>query len=131
SRGPGDRMKHFTYKSLQELESDAERIGARHVRFEASAEKVRRILARPVTVAHLRAGNSIAIHPMEGCDGDLDGTPGDLTRRRYERYGRSGAKLIWFEATAVREDGRANARQLWIHPGTMLELGRMLERTRQ
>ena len=42
----------------------------------------------------------------------LDGRPGELTWRRYERFARGGAKLIWFEATAVREDGRANTRQL-------------------
>ena len=68
---------------------------------------------------------------MEGCDGDLDGNPGELTWRRYERYGRSGAKLIWFEATAVRQDGRANTRQLWINPKTAGPLARLLEGTRQ
>ena len=124
-------MKHFTYKSLPELQLDAERIGARHVRFERDPEKVRSILARPVDVGGFRVGNSIAIHPMEGCDGELDGTPGELTWRRYERYGRGGAKLIWFEATAVREDGRANTRQLWIYPRTVPALARMLDRTRQ
>ncbi|HYM12118.1 MAG TPA: hypothetical protein VEU62_15390 [Bryobacterales bacterium] len=124
-------MKHFAYQSLEELAQDAERIGARHVGFEPEAQKIRTILARPADVGGFLAGNSIAIHPMEGCDGELDGNPGELTRRRYERYGRSGAKLIWFEATAVRRDGRANTRQLWIHPGSAGEIGRMLERTRE
>ena len=124
-------MKHFTYKNLQELESDAERIGARHVRFEPDPAKVRSILARPATVGGFRVGNSIAIHPMEGCDGDLDGNPGELTWRRYERYGRSGAKLLWFEAAAVRADGRANTRQLCIHPGTVSDLARLLDHTRE
>jgi len=124
-------MKHFTYKSLPELESDAERIGAGWVRFEHDPARVRAALARPVDVSGFRVGNSIAIHPMEGCDGEPDGNPGELTWRRYERYGASGAKLIWFEATAVREDGRANTRQLWIYPQTAPELARMLERTRR
>ncbi len=124
-------MKHFTYQDLPELQSDAERIGARHVRFESDPRRVSAILARPVDVGGFRVGNSIAIHPMEGCDGDLDGNPGELTWRRYERYGRSGAKLIWFEATAVRDDGRANTRQLWIYPKTVSELARLLERTRE
>ncbi len=124
-------MKYFTYKSIEDLASDAERAGARHVQLESNSQKVRSILARPVMVGDFRVGNSIAIHPMEGCDGDLDGNPGPLTRRRYERYGRSGAKLIWFEATAVRPDGRANTRQLWIHPGTVSLLAALLERTRQ
>ncbi len=124
-------MKHFTYRNLPELASDAERIGARHIRLEPDPERIRAILARPVQVSSFRAGNSIAIHPMEGCDGTLDGHPGELTWRRYERYGASGAKLIWFEATAVREDGRANARQLWICPKTVPDLAAMLDRTRQ
>ena len=124
-------MKHFTYKNLRELESDAERLCARHVRFEHDPAKVRATLARPVQVGSFRVGNSIGIHPMEGCDGDLDGNPGELTWRRYERFGRSGAKLLWFEATAVRADGRANTRQLWIHPGTVDNLARMLDRTRE
>lgn len=124
-------MKYFTYKNLEEAAADAARIGARHVRFEGDPQKVRSILARPVRVGDFQVGNSIAIHPMEGCDGALDGNPGELTWRRYERYGRSGAKLIWFEATAVRHDGRANTRQLWIRPETTPELARLLDRTRQ
>ena len=124
-------MKHFTYRSLEEIASGAERLGARHVRFEPDSQRVRTILAQPVVAGGFRVGNRIAIHPMEGCDGELDGNPGPLTVRRYERYGRGGAKLLWFEATAVREDGRANTRQLWIHDGTMAGLARMLERTRE
>jgi len=124
-------MKRFTYQNLLALESEAERIGARHVAFEHDPARVRAILARPVLVGGFRVGNSIAIHPMEGCDGELDGTPGELTWRRYERYAQSGAKLIWFEATAVRDDGRANTRQLWIYEKTVGDLARMLERTRE
>jgi 2,4-dienoyl-CoA reductase-like NADH-dependent reductase (Old Yellow Enzyme family) len=49
---------------------------------------------------------------MEGWDANSDGTPSDLTRRRWENFGRSGAKLIWGgEAAAVTPDGRANPRQ--------------------
>jgi 2,4-dienoyl-CoA reductase-like NADH-dependent reductase (Old Yellow Enzyme family) len=50
---------------------------------------------------------------MEGWDGTPDGLPTDLTLRRWRRFGRSGAKLIWGgEAVAVRHDGRANPNQL-------------------
>ncbi len=124
-------MKYFTYRSLAEVAADAERLGAAHVRFEFDPARVREILARPVPVGPVQVGNSIAIHPMEGCDGGLDGRPGELTCRRYHRYARSGAKLIWFEATAVRQDGRANPRQLWICDRTAGELARLLEATRR
>jgi len=106
-------MKHFTYKTLGELRRAADEI-APSVRFVDNPDRVRAALARPVTVGSLRVGNSTAIHPMEGCDSTLDGRPDELTIRRYERFARGGAKLIWFEATAVREDGRANPRQLWL-----------------
>ena len=57
---------------------------------------------------------------MEGWDGTADGQPTDLTRRRWQRFGESGAKLIWGgEAVAVRHDGRANPNQLVIAEPTL------------
>lgn len=107
-------MRYFQYKTLSELEAEASQLGCDNVKFVADNAKVSEILARKVAVAGREVGNSMCIHPMEGCDGELDGTPGDLTRRRYVRFAEGGAKLIWFEATAIRPDGRANTRQLWI-----------------
>src|SRR5438105_909309 len=57
-------------------------------------------------------GNRWCIHPMEGWDANRDGSPSDLTLRRWRHFGISGAKLIWGgEAAAVQEDGRANPNQ--------------------
>jgi len=120
-------MRHFQYRSLGELASSAAELGAKHVLFEPDAERVKSILARPVPVGEFVLGNSIAIHPMEGCDGTLDGQPDELTFRRYRRFGAGGAKLVWFEATAVCNEGRANTRQLWIHPGSVREFARLHE----
>jgi len=62
-----------------------------------------------------RAANRFAVHPMEGWDGTPEGAPSDLTLRRWRRFGRSGAALVWGgEAFAVRADGRANPRQLYL-----------------
>src|SRR5207245_4597421 len=70
-------------------------------------------LARPFELDGVRVGNRFCVLPMEGWDGAADGEPSDLTRRRWERFGTSGAKLIWGgEAVAVRHDGRANPNQL-------------------
>ena len=56
---------------------------------------------------------------MEGWDGTRDGEPSELTRRRWRRFGASGAKLMWGgEAVAVRHDGRANPNQLMISTRT-------------
>jgi 2,4-dienoyl-CoA reductase-like NADH-dependent reductase (Old Yellow Enzyme family) len=73
-------------------------------------------LAQPCAVgAGLTVGNRFCIQPMEGWDGTTDGAPTDLTRRRWERFGSSGAKLIWGgEAVAVSPEGRANPNQLLI-----------------
>jgi 2,4-dienoyl-CoA reductase-like NADH-dependent reductase (Old Yellow Enzyme family) len=58
-----------------------------------------------------------AILPMEGWDGTADGRATDLVHRRWSRFGESGASMIWGgEAVAVRDDGRANPRQLRIGP---------------
>ena len=76
-------------------------------------------LARPCVYRGRQLTNRFAILPMEGWDGTASGQPTDLTRRRWQRFGRSGAKLIWGgEAVAVRHDGRANARQLVINDDT-------------
>lgn len=118
-------MRHFRYKTLQELEQDARATNAESVHFEPDPARVRQAMSRRVQVGPVQVGNSLCIHPMEGCDGSLDGAPGELTRRRYERFARGGAKLIWFEATAVRADGRANVRQLWLHDRTYDEFARL------
>ena len=76
-------------------------------------------LARAYQYRDRTLANRFAILPMEGWDGTRDGAPSDLTRRRWRRFGVSGAKLIWGgEAVAVRHDGRANACQLVISEAT-------------
>ncbi len=124
-------MRNFTYKTLAELRQAAESLGARNVVFEENPGRVRQLLARKVAVGPATIGNSILIHPMEGCDGDLDGRAGELTWRRYERFAAGGAKLIWFEATSVCEEGRANTRQLWINGNTAADFGRLIEAMRR
>ena len=54
--------------------------------------------------------------PWKAGTGTPDGRPSELTLRRWQRFGLSGAKLIWGgEAVAVRPDGRANPNQLMIN----------------
>ena len=72
------------------------------------------ILKESVKIGSKTAPNRLACQAMEGCDGNADGTPAELTYRRYKRLAEGGSGIIWFEATACREDGRANPRQLWI-----------------
>src|SRR5262249_53185757 len=66
-------------------------------------------LLQNLTKGYLEIGNRIAVQPMEGWDGHIDGNPSEHTFRRWRRFGESGAKLIWGgEAVAVSHEGRAN-----------------------
>jgi 2,4-dienoyl-CoA reductase-like NADH-dependent reductase (Old Yellow Enzyme family) len=68
-------------------------------------------------------GNRFAVLPMEGWDAHSDGRPSELVRRRWRRFGESGAKLVWGgEAVAVVPEGRANPRQLVIDATTVDDL---------
>lgn len=93
------------------------------------------VLAQPIPSVCGPIGNRWCILPMEGWDGTTDGRPSDLTRRRWQNFGLSGAKLMWgCEAVAVRPDGRANPNQLMINDQTLEEiesLRTLLESTHQ
>lgn len=83
-------------------------------------------LAKPVedlAVNGKQIGNRWCIQPMEGWDGTTDGRPTPDTLRRWQRFGESGAKLIFGgEAMAVRPDGRANPNQLVLSESNLAAL---------
>ena len=83
-------------------------------------------LAAPLQRDDFHIGNRFCIQPMEGWDGTLDGKATDTVKRRWQRFGQSGAKLIWGgEAVAVCHEGRANPNQLSAKPenkGSLSEL---------
>lgn len=73
-------------------------------------------------------GNRFCILPMEGWDGTRDGKPTELTQRRWQNFGLSGAKLIWGgEAVAVRHDGRANPNQLVMNDANLKDIAGLRE----
>lgn len=84
-------------------------------------------LLQPVEINGFRVPNRMVVLPMEGCDGLADGSPDELTFRRYRRFAAGGAGLLWFEATAVVEEGRANPRQLWIRDQTAGSFASLVE----
>ena len=76
----------------------------------------------------MAAPNRWAVLPMEGWDGETDGRPSDLVRRRWDRFAASGAGLVWGEATAVRPDGRANPHQLVLDETTVEDVAALRAR---
>jgi 2,4-dienoyl-CoA reductase-like NADH-dependent reductase (Old Yellow Enzyme family) len=88
-------------------------------------------LHQPIWIDGRRLANRFAILPMEGWDGTDAGEPSDLTRRRWRRFGQSGAALVWGgEAVAVRADGRANPQQLVLTPATASAIAGLLSALR-
>src|SRR5215470_7675091 len=118
--------RYFKFRSLDDLETESRRLGL-DLRFSSDLDP----LFRKVQVGPLTAGNSLCIQPMEGCDGTLDGRPDELTFRRYRRFGAGGAKLIWGEAAAVVEEGRANPRQLLLNDANAADFERLLRVARE
>jgi 2,4-dienoyl-CoA reductase-like NADH-dependent reductase (Old Yellow Enzyme family) len=118
--------RFFKFHSLADLEAESCRLGL-DLRFTDDLGP----LFRPVQIGPLRIGNSLCIQPMEGCDGTLDGRPDELTFRRYRRFGAGGAKLIWGEATAVVEEGRANSRQLLLNEQSLPDFENLVQTCRQ
>src|SRR5215472_2653062 len=85
-------------------------------------------LAEPIERGGIRTANRIAVQPMEGWDGTADGNPTENTLRRWQRFGRSGAKLVWGgEAVAVSHQGRASPNQLVAADHTKTGLERLRE----
>jgi len=88
-------------------------------------------LARPITGREVNGkiiGNRFAVQPMEGWDGTTTGGITDEVLRRWQRFGESGAKMIYGgEAMAVRADGRANPNQLIIDEKNKAGLGKLRE----
>lgn len=116
----------FRYKSMEELQEKLAELGV-----SLPAADTADVLREPVSAAGLELQNRMVIQPMEGCDGNPDGTPGEQTLLRYDRFASSGAALIWYEATAVREDGRGNPGQLSIREDNWEAFARHADRIRE
>ena len=85
------------------------------------------ILAKPIQIGDKIVPNRLCIQPLEGFDGEPDGSPSDLIRRRYKRYAGGGAGMIWYESIAISEDGRCNPLQMVIRPSTVQSIREMVE----
>jgi len=119
------KHERFNMTTLGDLRDELNRLG-----LALPIETDLSILADTVKVGSLETPNRFVILPMEGLDAASDGAPGELTFRRYLRYARGGAGLIWFEATAVVPEGRSSPRQLRLHSGNVDVWKRLVKETR-
>ena len=106
------RFEKFSFKTL-----DAIKEKARALDLDLPFSDDTALLSEGLDKNGIRLPNRLAVQPMEGCDSAADGRPTEAVYRRYERFASGGAGLIWLEACAVCEEGRANPRQMWIHEG--------------
>lgn len=88
-------------------------------------------LAKPLPLFGRTLGNRFVTHPMEGWDGTPEGGPSEHTRRRWRRFGQSGAAVVFGgEAFAVVPEGRANPHQLYLGPDSERHLAELLAEVR-
>jgi NADPH2 dehydrogenase len=108
-----------TFKTVEDFRKHCASLGLNIPADETLAPGSESALAQSipnVAINGKRVGNRFAIQPMEGWDGTTTGGITDDMKRRWSRFGESGAKLIYGgEAMAVRPDGRANPNQLIIN----------------
>ena len=83
---------------------------------EISRKVGRNMIHNSLQIRNTLIPNRVILQPMEGCDCNPDGSPGELTVEKYRKAARSGAGLVWFEACAVCPEGRTNPRQMMLTP---------------
>ena len=120
------KFKPFNYRDIMALDEELKALGLTNLPLEENTD----ILNSEFNMGGISYKNRFAIQPMEGCDGTREGSPDELTIRRYERFAASGAALIWAEAVAVAEKGRANPRQLFINDKTLEDFKRLNDKIR-
>ncbi len=104
-------MKHekFTYKSLEEIKGKAKELGV-HLPFADGT----RILSEPLQIGGAVLKNRLGTAPMEGADSLADGSPSEMTKRRYIRNAEGGSGTLWFEAISIVPEGRSSRHQLML-----------------
>lgn len=118
--------ERFNFKTLDELRKKTISLD-----LELSYDDDLSPLFQPVRINGMTAPNALSTLPMEGCDGERDGSPSDLVRRRYLRFAGGGYGLHWWEACAILEEGRANELQLWLTESNVRSYADLVDQVRK
>jgi 2,4-dienoyl-CoA reductase (NADPH2) len=102
--------ERFKYRTKDELQRKAKNLG-----YDLPYSDDITPLFQPYKMTGFSIANRLVVQPMEGYDSENDGSPSELSIRRYMRYASGGSGIIWHEAVSVLHKGRSNPRQLWIN----------------
>ena len=113
--------RKFDYKNLNEVKSDIQELGV-NMPLSTNLES----LAKPIEVHGKTVKNRIAIQPLECFDASLEGTPSDLTFRRYRRLSAGGSGMIWFESVSTTPRSQTSRWQSRINEKNLPVFQRLL-----
>ena len=82
-------FKKFNFTTIDEIKEETKLLNS-NLNFSNDFN----VYKKPLNIDGFMFPNSLALHPMEGCDGKADGSPDELTVRRYERFAKGGDGLI-------------------------------------
>jgi len=99
----------FDYKNLKEFQND---ILVQELYLPINEDLA--ILSEPIELYGKKIKNRLAIQPLEGFDASEEGTPSDLTFRRYKRFSAGGAGMIWFESCSTSPKNKSSRWQCHI-----------------
>lgn len=120
--------REFNIRALEDLDAFVRVTEEKGMHFPVSTNMA--VLQEPI---RLKSGkvipNSLGIPPLEGFDGTPEGAPTQTVFRRYDRYARGGAGLIWYESVAIAEDGRCNPLQMVMNAQTMPAFKELVEKS--
>ena len=116
----------FHYQSLQDIRDRLDQLGVALPLSEDAG-----VLKEGFSIGNATIPNRMGIAPMEGFDSSPDGTPSELACRRYLRYAKGGAGLIWFEAVTIVPEGRSSQKQLFLNRETLPAFQRLIDEMRE
>lgn len=99
----------FHYRSVEEIQNRAASLNT----FLPFAKDTQ-VLFHPARFDTITLPNRMGVAPMEGNDSNPDGSPSELTERRYLRNTLGGSALVWYEAVSIVPEGRSSAHQLFL-----------------
>ena len=88
--------KKFHYRTLEEVKARCRELGITLPFTDDTSA-----LAEPLKVRNITFSSRVGSAPMEGADSTPDGSPSEMTLRRYRKIAEGGAAIMWFEAISV------------------------------